>query len=113
MGLFQESTGLVERLDFVISIFRELRDQLSRKTGALSGRERQMVTMSRALMMGPHVLLLDEPSAGFSRVKQDEEFLKVKEINRAGVTNIMVEQNAQRCLQIRHRGYALDRGPDA
>ena len=58
-------------------------------------------------------MLLDEPSAGLSPVRQDEAFLRVKEINRAGVTTIMVEQNARRCLQICDRGYVLDQGRDA
>jgi branched-chain amino acid transport system ATP-binding protein len=72
-----------------------------------------MVAMSRALMMDPAVLLLDEPSAGLSPVRQDEAFLRVSEINKAGVTCIMVEQNARRCLQISDRGYVLDQGKDA
>ena len=59
------------------------------------------------------MLLLDEPSAGLSPVKQDETFLRVHEINRAGVSVIMVEQNARRCLQICDRGYVLDQGKDA
>ena len=72
-----------------------------------------MVAMSRALMMDPNVLLLDEPSAGLSPVRQDEAFIRVSEINKAGVTTIMVEQNARRCLQICDRGYVLDQGRDA
>jgi branched-chain amino acid transport system ATP-binding protein len=59
------------------------------------------------------VLLLDEPSAGLSPVRQDEAFLRVKEVNQAGVTIIMVEQNARRCLQICDRAYVLDQGKDA
>ena len=113
MGLFQKPKGLKERLAFVTEIFPELGKRLGQRAGSLSGGERQMVAMSRALMMGPHVLLLDEPSAGLSPVKQDEAFLRVKEINRAGVTTIMVEQNARRCLQICDRGYVLDQGRDA
>ncbi|TFD25403.1 MULTISPECIES: ABC transporter ATP-binding protein [Cryobacterium] len=113
MGIFQKPKGLVERLEFVTEIFPELRKRMSQRAGSLSGGERQMVAMSRALMMGPHVLLLDEPSAGLSPVRQDEAFLRVKEINKAGVTTIMVEQNARRCLQICDRGYVLDQGRDA
>ena len=113
MGLFQRPSELKERLEFVVEIFPELGKRLSQRAGSLSGGERQMVAMSRALMMGPHVLLLDEPSAGLSPVRQDEAFLRVKEINRAGVTTIMVEQNAKRCLQICDRGYVLDQGRDA
>jgi branched-chain amino acid transport system ATP-binding protein len=113
MGLFQKPRGIKERLEFVIEIFPELEKRLAQRAGSLSGGERQMVAMSRALMMGPHILLLDEPSAGLSPVRQDEAFLRVKEINRAGVTTIMVEQNARRCLQICDRGYVLDQGTDA
>ncbi len=113
MGLFQKPKGIKERLEFVIEIFPELGKRLTQRAGSLSGGERQMVAMSRALMMGPHILLLDEPSAGLSPVRQDEAFLRVKEINKAGVTTIMVEQNARRCLQICDRGYVLDQGTDA
>jgi branched-chain amino acid transport system ATP-binding protein len=113
MGLFQRPHQIDERLEFVVEIFPELGKRLGQRAGSLSGGERQMVAMSRALMMGPHVLLLDEPSAGLSPVRQDEAFLRVKEINKAGVTTIMVEQNAKRCLQICDRGYVLDQGTDA
>lgn len=113
MGLFQNPKALKERLDFIRQIFPDLANRLGQRAGSLSGGERQMVAMSRALMMDPHVLLLDEPSAGLSPVRQDEAFLRVKEINRAGVTTIMVEQNARRCLQICDRGYVLDQGKDA
>lgn len=113
MGVFQKPKDLKHRLAFVTEIFPDLAKRLGQRAGSLSGGERQMVAMSRALMMGPHVLLLDEPSAGLSPVRQDEAFLRVKEINRAGVTTIMVEQNARRCLQICDRGYVLDQGRDA
>ncbi|MGA1023354.1 MAG: ABC transporter ATP-binding protein [Aquiluna sp.] len=113
MGAFQEPAKYSERLDFVISIFEELGKRLKKRAGSLSGGERQMVAMSRALMMDPTVLLLDEPSAGLSPVRQDEAFLRVSDINKAGVTCIMVEQNARRCLQISDRAYVLDQGKDA
>ena len=113
MGIFQQPQKYQERLDFVVSIFEELGKRLKQRAGSLSGGERQMVAMSRALMMDPTVLLLDEPSAGLSPVRQDEAFLRVSEINKAGVTCIMVEQNARRCLQISDRGYVLDQGKDA
>jgi len=113
MGAFQEPEKYSERLDFVISIFEELGKRLKQRAGSLSGGERQMVAMSRALMMEPTVLLLDEPSAGLSPVRQDEAFLRVSDINKAGVTCIMVEQNARRCLQISDRAYVLDQGKDA
>ena len=113
MGAFQEPEKYSERLDFVVSIFEELGKRLKQRAGSLSGGERQMVAMSRALMMDPTVLLLDEPSAGLSPVRQDEAFLRVSDINKAGVTCIMVEQNARRCLQISDRAYVLDQGKDA
>jgi branched-chain amino acid transport system ATP-binding protein len=113
MGLFQKPKDYSERLEFVTGIFAELGKRLKQRAGSLSGGERQMVAMSRALMMDPEVLLLDEPSAGLSPVRQDEAFLRVSEINKAGVTTIMVEQNARRCLQISDRAYVLDQGKDA
>lgn len=113
MGLYQNPGAFGERLEFVTSIFAELGQRLKQRAGSLSGGERQMVAMGRALMMDPTVLLLDEPSAGLSPVRQDEAFIRVSEINKAGVTTIMVEQNARRCLQICDRGYVLDQGKDA
>jgi ABC-type branched-subunit amino acid transport system ATPase component len=113
MGIFQKPKEYSERIEFVTSIFAELGKRLKQRAGSLSGGERQMVAMSRALMMNPQVLLLDEPSAGLSPVRQDEAFIRVSEINKAGVTTIMVEQNARRCLQISDRAYVLDQGKDA
>ena len=113
MGLYQNPKIYTERLEFVTGIFAELGKRLKQRAGSLSGGERQMVAMSRALMMDPQVLLLDEPSAGLSPVRQDEAFIRVSDINKAGVTTIMVEQNARRCLQICDRGYVLDQGKDA
>lgn len=113
MGLYQDPSKFDERLEFVVDIFAELGQRLKQKAGSLSGGERQMVAMGRALMMDPQVLLLDEPSAGLSPVRQDEAFIRVSDINKAGVTTIMVEQNARRCLQISDRGYVLDQGVDA
>lgn len=113
MGLYQRPKAYAERLEFVTGIFAELGKRLKQRAGSLSGGERQMVAMSRALMMDPAVLLLDEPSAGLSPVRQDDAFIRVSDINKAGVTTIMVEQNARRCLQICDRGYVLDQGRDA
>jgi branched-chain amino acid transport system ATP-binding protein len=113
MGLFQNPKIYRDRLEFVTGIFAELGPRLRQRAGSLSGGERQMVAMSRALMMDPKVLLLDEPSAGLSPVRQDEAFIRVSDINKAGVTTIMVEQNARRCLQISDRAYVLDQGKDA
>jgi branched-chain amino acid transport system ATP-binding protein len=113
MGVFQTPKRFQERFDFVTNIFPDLGTRRAQKAGSLSGGERQMVAMGRALMIDPSVLLLDEPSAGLSPVRQDEAFLRVKEVNKAGVTVIMVEQNARRCLQICDRAYVLDQGHDA
>lgn len=113
MGLFQEPKMFKERFEFVGALFPELVKRRKQRAGSLSGGERQMVAMGRALMMDPAVLLLDEPSAGLSPVRQDETFLRVAEINSHGVTIVMVEQNARRCLQIAHRAYVLDQGKDA
>ncbi|GAA4177434.1 ABC transporter ATP-binding protein [Gryllotalpicola koreensis] len=113
MGAFQRPKAFKERLDFVTALFPELGKRLAQRAGSLSGGERQMVAMSRALMMDPQVLLLDEPSAGLSPVRQDETFINVAQINRAGVSVLLVEQNARRALQICHRGYVLDQGKDA
>ena len=113
MGCYQAPSKFAARFDFVTSIFPALGTRRGQRAGSLSGGERQMVAMGRALMMDPSVLLLDEPSAGLSPVRQDDAFLRVSEINKAGVTTIMVEQNARRCLQICDRGYVLDQGHDA
>lgn len=113
MGVYQKPQMYSEGLELVTSLFAELGARLKQRAGSLSGGERQMVAMGRALMMNPSVLLLDEPSAGLSPVRQDEAFIRVSDINKAGVTTIMVEQNARRCLQICDRGYVLDQGKDA
>ena len=113
LGVFQTPKRFKERFDFVTGIFPDLGKRRNQRAGSLSGGERQMVAMGRALMIDPSVLLLDEPSAGLSPVRQDETFIRVKEVNEAGVTVIMVEQNARRCLQICDRAYVLDQGKDA
>ncbi|KZC95856.1 MULTISPECIES: ABC transporter ATP-binding protein [Clavibacter] len=113
MGAYQKPKMYKERLAFVTDLFPELGKRLKQRAGSLSGGERQMVAMSRALMMDPTVLLLDEPSAGLSPVRQDETFINVAQINRAGVSVMIVEQNARRALQICDRGYVLDQGKDA
>jgi branched-chain amino acid transport system ATP-binding protein len=113
MGAFQAPAKFAERFDFITTLFPTLGQRRKQRAGSLSGGERQMVAMSRALMMDPSVLLLDEPSAGLSPALQDEVFVRVREINRTGVTVIIVEQNARRCLQIVDRGYVLDQGKNA
>ncbi|MGA9747676.1 MAG: ABC transporter ATP-binding protein [Nocardioides sp.] len=113
MGVYQRPSSFKKRFDFVGELFPALIDRKSQRAGSLSGGERQMVAMGRALMMEPSVLLLDEPSAGLSPVMQDEVFVQTRRINRAGVSVVMVEQNARRCLQICDRGYVLDQGRNA
>ena len=101
------------RKKFVLKLFPILAERSQQRAATLSGGEQQMVAMGRALMMAPSVLLLDEPSAGLSPALQDEVFVRVKGINASGVTVIIVEQNARRCLQIVDRGYVLDQGKNA
>ncbi len=113
MGVYLKPKTFSQRFDFVADLFPLLGQRRKQKAGSLSGGERQMVAMGRALMMDPSVLLLDEPSAGLSPVYQDEVFIRCRQINRAGVSIIMVEQNARRCLQICDRGYVLDQGRNA
>jgi branched-chain amino acid transport system ATP-binding protein len=113
MGLYLRSKAFEERLEFVVGLFPLLGKRRRQRAGSLSGGERQMVAMSRALMMDPTVLLLDEPSAGLSPAYQDEVFIRCRQINGTGVSIVMVEQNARRCLQICHRGYVLDQGTNA
>jgi branched-chain amino acid transport system ATP-binding protein len=113
MGCYLAPKRFPERYDYVTNLFPRLGERASQRAGALSGGERQMVAMGRALMMEPKVLLLDEPSAGLSPVLQDEVFVRCRTINREGVAILMVEQNARRCLQVVHRGYVLDQGQNA
>src|SRR5919112_1139708 len=113
MGSYQAPKRFAERFDFVAGLFPALADRRKQRAGSLSGGERQMVAMGRALMMEPSVIFLDEPSAGLSPALQDEGFIRVRQINRAGVSVVMVEQNARRCLQICDRGYVLDQGRNA
>ncbi len=113
MGLYQKPKMFNQRWDYVTDLVPRLGDRRKQRAGSRSGGERQMVAMGRALMMEPSVLLLDEPSAGLSPVLQDEVFILTKRVNRAGVSVIMVEQNARRCLQSCDRGYVLDQGRNA
>jgi len=113
MGLFLRAKKINERLEAMWDLFPVLHERKNQRAGAMSGGERQSLAMARALMMEPSVLLLDEPSAGLSPVRQDETFLRTRMINKTGVCVVMVEQNARRCLQICDRGYVLDQGRDA
>jgi branched-chain amino acid transport system ATP-binding protein len=113
MGCFLRPQVFRERFEYVTALFPRLLERKDFKAGSLSGGERQMVAMGRALMLEPKLLLLDEPSAGLSPVLQDEVFLRCRTINRTGVAILMVEQNARRCLQVVDRGYVLDQGRNA
>jgi branched-chain amino acid transport system ATP-binding protein len=113
MGLYQRPRDFGPRFEEVCSLFPLLGERRKQRAGSLSGGERQMVAMGRALMMRPSVLLLDEPSAGLSPAFQDEVFIRCRRINETGVSIVMVEQNARRCLQICHRAFVLDQGHNA
>jgi branched-chain amino acid transport system ATP-binding protein len=113
MGLYLNPDVWDERLAVVHELFPVLADRGDQRAGFMSGGERQMLAMGRALMMDPDVLLLDEPSAGLSPANQDLVFERVRGICDSGVSIVMVEQNARRCLQICDRAYVLDQGKNA
>lgn len=113
MGAYQQPKEFAARFQRVGELFPMLHERRAQRAGSLSGGERQMVAMGRALMMEPRVLLLDEPSAGLSPALQDDVFIRVRDINATGVTVVMVEQNARRCLQIVDRAYVMDQGKNA
>jgi len=107
-SLDQKRTG--ELTGRMFELFPRLGERRSQTAGTLSGGERQMLAMARALMSDPAVLLLDEPSAGLAPAFVEAIFEKIADINRAGVTLVMVEQNARRALAMSNRGYVLDLG---
>ena len=114
MGAYQlPKTEVTARIRSITDLFPRLGERIKQRAGLLSGGERQMLAMGRALMMEPQVLLLDEPSAGLSPALQVEVFENVTSINQTGVSIVMVEQNATRCLKISDRGYVLDQGKNA
>jgi ABC-type branched-subunit amino acid transport system ATPase component len=110
MGAFVRRDDFAARLGEIFTFFPALRQKHRLKVGSLSGGERQMVAMGRALMLDPTLLLLDEPSAGLSPRLVGLIFDKIAEINRAGVALLIVEQNAQQALRLSHRGYVLAGG---
>ena len=110
MGSYQAPKRFAERFDFVADLFPALGQRRKQRAGSLSGGERQMVAMGRALMMDPSVIFLDEPSAGLSPALQDEVFIRVRQINRAGVSVVMVEQNARLALSVADFAYVMESG---
>jgi branched-chain amino acid transport system ATP-binding protein len=113
MGVYLSQGRFAQRFDALVELFPRLAELRGARAGSLSGGERQMLAMARALMPDPSVLLLDEPSAGLAPILQDQVFSWIERVNGAGVSIAMVEQNARRCLQICHRGYVLDQGRNA
>jgi branched-chain amino acid transport system ATP-binding protein len=97
----------------VAELFPILRERPRQRAGTLSGGQRKLVALARALVTSPRLLLLDEPSAGLSPQAMDEVFDKLVEINASGIGIVMVEQNARRALALAHRGYVLDAGRNA
>jgi branched-chain amino acid transport system ATP-binding protein len=113
MGSYLRPRLFAQRFADVADLFPLLADRRRQKAGSLSGGERQMLAVGRALMMDPSVLLLDEPSASLSPGNQDEVFDRIRQVKAAGVSVVLAEQNARRCLQIADRGYVLDQGQNA
>ena len=104
---------LAPRLEAIYALFPRLAERRRQRVATMSGGERQMVAMARALVPEPSVLLLDEPSAGLAPALVDLIFEQVQEIHKAGVAILMVEQNARRALALADRGYVLDLGRNA
>lgn len=109
-GLARGSASPRERVEAMYALFSRLAARRQQPAGTLSGGERQMLALARALVAEPQILLLDEPSAGLSPVAVDLIFEKIAEINAGGTAVLMVEQNARRALEMSHRGYVLDTG---
>ena len=107
MGAFTFDGPLEGRLKNVYELFPPLLEKRNQAAGTLSGGQRQMVAMGRALMLEPQVLMLDEPTAGLSPKYAQEIFELVIQVNAAGTPVLMVEQNAKQALAISHRGYVL------
>jgi ABC-type branched-subunit amino acid transport system ATPase component len=110
VGAILNRHRLRERLDAVLAALPALRGLLSRRAATLSGGQRQMLAVGRALMSDPRLLILDEPSAGLAPRVQDEVFAIVRTINGLGVSVLMVEQRARQCLAIADYGYVLEQG---
>lgn len=110
MGAFIAADDYRPKLQEVYELFPLLKEKRKQKVGHLSGGQRQMAAMGRALMLYPQILLLDEPSAGLAPLLVSHIFEKIKEINSTGVAVVIVEQNAREALKLAHRGYVLAMG---
>ncbi|QCB48425.1 ABC transporter ATP-binding protein [Hydrogenophaga sp. PAMC20947] len=112
MGAYirKDKEGIAKDIERMFGIFPRLRERKDQLAGTMSGGEQQMLAMARALMSQPKVLLLDEPSMGLSPIMVDKIFEVVRDVAAQGVTILLVEQNAQRALQIAARGYVMDSG---
>ncbi len=110
MGAFIREDGVAEALEHVYELFPPLREKMRQPAGELSGGQRQMVAIGRALMVEPKLLMLDEPTAGLSPLFMAEIFERIIAVNATGVGILMVEQNARQALEISHRGYVLSTG---
>jgi branched-chain amino acid transport system ATP-binding protein len=104
------SAGWQQELEQVYALFPVLRERRTQLAQTLSGGEQQMVALGRALMAKPSLMLLDEPSLGLAPKLVHEMFRLIREINRSGVTILLVEQNARQALRISHRAYVLEKG---
>ncbi len=110
MGAFLRTDDYSGQLEKLFTLFPRLRERRSQPVWQMSGGERQMVAMGRALMLEPKLLILDEPTAGLSPLFMDQVFEQVKEINSLGIGILMVEQNAKQALAVSDRGYVLAMG---